>query len=189
MFVLRLGDAGTQHGVVPEPPEDHRGGLVSFVVRCRYIANRGEPEGIGYLDNEARCTRDARAAKEFDSEADAWAFARVSGERVPEDCWAEGTMSEVTVNITKGSRIRAEWMKANDPPSSLAGMQLKFGVTRFELVGVVRHVRGDDPVNPTEIRFYVDPDHEWQGPTVNLGCTCGHPHVEVNPKHVTGVET
>ncbi len=95
----------------------------------------------------------------------------------------------MSINVTKGSRIRASWFKANDPPSSLAGAMLKFGVTQFEVVGVVKHVRGDDPVNPKTIRFYVDPDHQWDGPTVDIGCSCGHPHVEVDPKHVTGVET
>ena len=94
------------------------------------------------------------------------------------------------VNVTKGSRIRAEWFKAKmDPPACLAGMQLKFGATRFEVVGVVKHVRGDHPTNPTVIRFYVDPDHTWDGPTVTPeGCTCGHPHVEINPAHVVGME-
>jgi hypothetical protein len=100
-------------------------------------------------------------------------------------------MTPKTVNgayVTKGTRIRAEWFKANNPPSSLAGAQLKFGATKFEIVGVVKHVRGDDPSNPTTVRFYVDPDHEWDGPTVSLGCACGHSHVEVKPEHVKGVE-
>lgn len=100
-------------------------------------------------------------------------------------------MPEITVNITKGSRIRASWFQAQmNPPACLAGAQLKFGATRYEIVGVVKHVRGDDPVNPKTVRFYVDPDHEWTGPTVAPeGCRCGHPHVEIDPKHVTGVET
>jgi hypothetical protein len=156
-----------------------------FVVRCRYVANGGEPEGVGYLDNESRCSRDVRDAKKFESEADAWAFARVSAERVPEDCWAEPLPEGY---ISKGSRIRAEWFKAQmDPPASLAGMQLKFGATRIAVVGTVKHVRGDDPVNPKVIRFYVDPDHAWTGPTVTPeGCACGHAHVEIDPKHIVG---
>jgi hypothetical protein len=95
--------------------------------------------------------------------------------------------------ITKGSRIRAEWAKAKtDPPASVAGMMLKFEVSRYAVVGVVRHVRGDDPVNPKVVRVYVDPDPgTWDGPTVvpDGGCSCGHPHVEVNPDHVTGMES
>ncbi len=89
MLVLRLRDAGAQHGVVPEPASASRERVVSFVVRCRYVANGGKPEGIGYLDKEGRCTRALRDAETFESEADAWAFAGVSGEQVPEDCWAE----------------------------------------------------------------------------------------------------
>lgn len=60
-----------------------------FVVRCRYVANGGEPEGIGYLDKECRCTRDLYYAAKFDTEADAWTHAAMSGEQVPEDCWVE----------------------------------------------------------------------------------------------------
>jgi hypothetical protein len=62
---------------------------VTFVVRCRYVANWDTPEGVGYLDAESRCTRDLRYAKTFDVEADAWTFAALSSERVPDDCWAE----------------------------------------------------------------------------------------------------
>lgn len=62
---------------------------MTFIVRCRYVANGGEPDGIGYLDAGGQCSCDARDAKAFDTEADAWAFAALSGERVPEDCWAE----------------------------------------------------------------------------------------------------
>ena len=58
---------------------------MTFVVRCRYV----QPEGVGYLDAESRCTRDGRLAKTFDSEADAWSFAKVSGEIVSSDCWVE----------------------------------------------------------------------------------------------------
>lgn len=90
--------------------------------------------------------------------------------------------------VGKGCRIRAEWF-GDTKAVPLTGVQLKFQATRFEVVGVVKHVRGDRPVNPTSVRFYVDPDHEWTGRTVTPeGCTCGHPHVEVNPKHITAAE-
>lgn len=62
-----------------------------YVVRCRYVANTGQPEGVGYLDRSAMCSRDARDAKTFDDESDAWLFANNSGERVPDDCWVEPT--------------------------------------------------------------------------------------------------
>ena len=67
-------------------------------------------------------------------------------------------------------------------------MQMKVGAKPRAVIGVVRHVRGDHPVKPVEVRFYVDPDAAWDGPTVTPhGCVCGHPHIEINPKHVTGI--
>jgi hypothetical protein len=58
---------------------------MSYVVRCRYC----QPEGIGFLDAESRCTQEIRDAKVFEDEAEAWLFANVSGEEVPDDCWVE----------------------------------------------------------------------------------------------------
>lgn len=60
-----------------------------FVVRCRYVANAGQPAGVGYLDRDSHCTRDVHHAQTFATEDDAWTFAAVSGEQVPEDAWAE----------------------------------------------------------------------------------------------------
>jgi len=100
-------------------------------------------------------------------------------------------MTEVTVTINKGTRIRARWFRAQmNPPASLAGMQMKLGCTEVEVSGVVRHVRCDDPVKPTRYQFFIDPDPEVQGvPTVKLeGCTCGREHVQVDPKHVYWAE-
>jgi hypothetical protein len=49
----------------------------------------------------------------------------------------------------------------------------------------VRHVRGDHPINPTIVRFYVDPEGDCTEPRVQAyGCTCPGGHVEVNPVHV-----
>jgi hypothetical protein len=63
---------------------------MSFVVRCKYVSYRPSyHEGIGWLDRESRCTSERSYAKIFDDEAEAWDFARLSGERVPDDCWAE----------------------------------------------------------------------------------------------------
>lgn len=62
---------------------------MSFIVRCRYVPNGYKPGGVGFLDREARCTTALWLAVRFDEEAEAWDFARTSGERVPEDCWAE----------------------------------------------------------------------------------------------------
>jgi hypothetical protein len=94
----------------------------------------------------------------------------------------------MNADIKKGSRIRADWIQVNDPPSSLAGCMPKFGASGRSVTGVVRHVRGDHPTTPTVIFVYVDPDGPWDGPTVTPhGCTCDHKHVQVDPKHIVEV--
>lgn len=86
--------------------------------------------------------------------------------------------------VTKGARIRAEWF-GEAKLAALSGMQMKVTAVKREVVGVIRHFRGDHPTSPTVVRIYVDPDHEWDGPTVRPeGCTCDHEHVEVNPDHI-----
>ena len=91
--------------------------------------------------------------------------------------------------VTKGTRVRASWFKADDPPGCLAGAQLKITARRFDVTGICRHFRGDDPVNPTKVVVYIDPDpNTWDGPLVKpFGCTCDHGHVEINPDHIVGV--
>ncbi len=85
----------------------------------------------------------------------------------------------VTKVYNRGDRVRAQWFATH--LTSLAGVQMKFGATPKEVVGTVRHIRGDHPTNPTEVRVFVDPDEgTYDGPKVDLvGCTCGHPHVEL----------
>ena len=86
------------------------------------------------------------------------------------------------MNITKGMRIRARWFRPN--PASLAGMQMKVSCTQVEVSGIVRHIRIDDPDHPTKYTLFIDADAEGL-PQVNLlGCTCGHGHIQVDPKHV-----
>ena len=85
--------------------------------------------------------------------------------------------------IVKGDRIRAAWFHAT--PTCLAGMQPKFGAVVKSVTGTIRHVRGDDPVNPVEVRVYVDPDDGYDGPYVNPpGCTCSTKHVEIKPEWI-----
>lgn len=60
------------------------------------------------------------------------------------------------VFLTKGMRVRAEWFDTHI--AGLAGAQLKFGATKRFVEGVVTHVRGDHPTNPTEVRVTVKPD-------------------------------
>jgi hypothetical protein len=88
----------------------------------------------------------------------------------------------------KGDRVRAQWFATH--LTSLAGVQMKFGATIKDVVGTVRHIRGDHPIHPTEVRVYLDPDLDstYDGPKVDLvDCTCGHPHVELKPAHIIEV--
>jgi len=62
------------------------------------------------------------------------------------------------VFVTKGTRVRVSRLLLNDPPSALAGAQLKFGAKQQEFVGIVRHVRGDHPTQPTTVGFWVEPE-------------------------------
>jgi hypothetical protein len=95
-----------------------------------------------------------------------------------------------TVNIVKGSRIRAQWFQAKtNPPACLAGAMMKFGATSYDVSGVIRHFRGDHPTSPTVIQIFIDPDPGYDGPTTTPdGCTCGHPHVQIDPKHIVSVD-
>jgi hypothetical protein len=93
-------------------------------------------------------------------------------------------------NITKGTRIQATWFQAKPLGTwALAGVQMKVTGSFVTVTGVCRHFRGDDPVTPTKIRVYIDPDPgTWGGPTVRpIGCSCDHPHVEINPDHIVAV--
>lgn len=85
--------------------------------------------------------------------------------------------------IAKGARIRAQWLVPRIV--ALAGVQLKFEATQREVVGVVRHVRGDHPTAPTVVKLYIDAEGE-RGDATPHGCTCG-PHTEVDPAHVVEV--
>lgn len=90
------------------------------------------------------------------------------------------------MNLTKGMRITARWFAVQDPvkePFSLAGVQMKLLAKEIVVSGIVRHVRGDHPTNPTQVRLYIDAPGGTETPP---GCTCG-PHVGVNPDHVIEV--
>lgn len=87
----------------------------------------------------------------------------------------------------KGDRIRAQWLDAK--LVALAGAQMKVGASGREVTGIVRHIRGDHPTNPTEVRVFIDPDGAWDGPVVKdlVRCTCGHPHVQIKPEWVVEI--
>lgn len=90
----------------------------------------------------------------------------------------------VITNVVKGDRVRASWFVAK--PVALAGMQMKLGADSVSVTGTIKHIRCDDPVNPKEIRIYIDPDGEWKGTRVEpFGCTCpGSAHVEILPEWI-----
>jgi hypothetical protein len=93
----------------------------------------------------------------------------------------------MATSVNKGDRIEARWF-GRGQAVSLAGMQMKFQASELSVRGIVKHLRGDDPVTPTTIRLYVDPDDSWSGPTVRPhGCSCSREHVEVDPAHVVRV--
>lgn len=95
--------------------------------------------------------------------------------------------------ITKGSRIRARFLLSEPLGSfSLAGQQMKTAVLDVEVVGTVRHFRGDRPQAPTVVRLYVEPEGNVPAEVPRVrpyGCTCpGHDRlVEVNPGRVVEV--
>lgn len=77
------------------------------------------------------------------------------------------------MTLTKGMRVRARWFQANDPPSSLAGMQMKLGVTERSVEGVVTHIRSDSPTELINVRVHIKPDDGDE--------------VEVKPEHIVGI--
>lgn len=80
-------------------------------------------------------------------------------------------------NVVKGSRIRIRKYEAE--PACLAGVHMKLGARSYEAVGVVRHIRGDHPTNPTKVKVFIDSDIPVDIPTVRpFGCTCAHEHIE-----------
>lgn len=96
------------------------------------------------------------------------------------------------MRVEKGDRIGARWFVTHQAP--LAGMQFKLGATEIAISGIVRHLRGDHPQEPTEIVAYVEPE----GPILDVvrrerpyGCMCpGHDDlVPVRSQHVRWKET
>lgn len=91
--------------------------------------------------------------------------------------------------VRKGDSVHVCWLDCR--PAALSGMQLKMGATLNEFSGVVKHVRGDDPENPTQVRLFVDPNLDANVdhlPRVRPpGCTCEHLHVEIKPAWVTEI--
>jgi len=88
--------------------------------------------------------------------------------------------------LVKGSRIRARWFQAE--LVSLAGAQMKLGAQGMEVVGIIKHFRGDHPTDPKEVRIYIDPEGDYKGEKVDVyGCTCGRQHVMLKPEWVSEI--
>lgn len=71
--------------------------------------------------------------------------------------------------LRKGMRVRAEWLDAAPLGSfSLAGVQPKVSATAHTVEGVVTHIRGDHPTDPTSVGVWIQPD-DGDEVTVPLG--------------------
>lgn len=97
----------------------------------------------------------------------------------------------MTFTVNKGDRIRAAHSEAR--MVALAGAQLKFEVNGSDLLGTVRHIRGDHPThpNPASVTVLIDPDpgHWVSGPPW-LGVSCGAcatRHVQIPLAHIREV--
>lgn len=75
------------------------------------------------------------------------------------------------VTIQKGSRIRAEWFKAEPfDKAALTGMQIKTTATAISITGVVRHIRSPTPdFNPATTEVFVEPDDGTGMPCAKCG--------------------
>jgi len=92
-------------------------------------------------------------------------------------------MDGASVYITKGMRVRCRRIVANDPPSSLAGMQPKIGCTMYEADGVVTHVYAYANTKEEYARG------EFIRKTVVVKPDDGGPEVEWDQKHIVEVKT
>jgi len=91
-------------------------------------------------------------------------------------------------HITKGTKVTARWLQAK--LVALSGMQMKTGATEHVVTGVCRHFRGNDPVNPTEVKVFIDPEGDVSPDLKRVrphGCSCPEPHIEINPDHIIKV--
>jgi hypothetical protein len=75
---------------------------------------------------------------------------------------------DLAISLKKGSRVKARWFQANDPPSSLAGMQMKLGVQERQVEGIVTHVYGSHPTEPTPESLEVVVQPDGGGPEVTI---------------------
>ena len=92
--------------------------------------------------------------------------------------------------VEKGDRITAQWFNKTRLVG-LAGMQMKASMREVTVSGIVAHIRGNHPTEPTISAFFVTLDHELPEGMEELPdtiCSCGVSHVLVNPNHVIDVK-
>lgn len=60
---------------------------MSWVIRCKYV----QPEGLGWVTEDASCVHDPKLAHHFPSEDDAWAFLGLNYDRLggSDEAWPE----------------------------------------------------------------------------------------------------
>lgn len=93
-------------------------------------------------------------------------------------------------NIVKGTKVTIRRMVIK-PNTCLAGQQLKFGGDFQEFEGVVRHIRGNHPTEPTSVRLWVEPvsgDFTKDSSGTEFCEKCGCIEIgEINPDHVASI--
>jgi len=68
------------------------------------------------------------------------------------------TRTDIKNYLTKGMRVRAQWLQVYTHLYSLAGAQAKVQAQAREVTGVVTHIRANAPVNWTSVHVWILPD-------------------------------
>jgi hypothetical protein len=90
-------------------------------------------------------------------------------------------VEDVTVTVTKGTRVRVERFRINDQPHSLSGGSMKFDALHESFTGAIRHIRGDHPTESTSFAFWVEPDSDAEKYGAEMCEKCNV--LEVGPLH------
>lgn len=94
-----------------------------------------------------------------------------------------------TVEVKKGDRVAARWLRAKPLGSfALAGAQMKLAADEGSVTGTVRHLRCSNPDAPTDVVAFIDAEGNWDGPLARpSGCTCEKPHVPVRAAWISAI--
>lgn len=72
-------------------------------------------------------------------------------------------------NIVKGTRVQARWFDAR--LTALAGVQMKMEAKEHNVIGIVTHIYGNHPTNPTKFEIIVKPDDDSE-------------EISIKPEHI-----